>query len=60
MGKNSGQAMGAIGRDDLLYFDPDQLVIVDDPKHPLFAMIGVFFIFTSANDNGPRRPGHLR
>jgi ParB family chromosome partitioning protein len=36
MGNNSGKALGAIGRDDLLYFDPGQLLIVEDPKHPLF------------------------
>jgi ParB family chromosome partitioning protein len=36
MSTNSGKALGAIGRDDLLYFDPGQLLIVDDPKHPLF------------------------
>jgi len=36
MAKNSIEAYGAKGKSNVLYFDPDDLVIVDDPKHPLY------------------------
>lgn len=36
MSKNSVEAYGASGRTNLLLFDPDDLVMVDDPKHPLY------------------------
>jgi ParB family transcriptional regulator, chromosome partitioning protein len=36
MAKNSKDAYGAVGTTSLLSFDPDTLVIVTDPKHPLF------------------------
>lgn len=35
-GKNQVQATGSKGRQDLLRFDPEDLVIVDDPKNPLY------------------------
>jgi len=34
--KNSRDAYGALGESKLLHFDPGDLVIVDDPKHPLY------------------------
>jgi ParB family chromosome partitioning protein len=36
MAKNSRDAYGALGESKLLHFDPGDLVIVDDPKHPLY------------------------
>jgi ParB family chromosome partitioning protein len=36
MGSDSKKAYNALGRDELLLFDPETLVIVTDPKHPLF------------------------
>lgn len=36
MGSDAKRAFGAVGRDDLLYFDPEDLVIVTDPAHPLY------------------------
>jgi len=34
--KNSKDVYGAKGKTNVLMFDPDDLVIVDDPAHPLF------------------------
>lgn len=34
--KSSKDALGAVGKTDALQFDPDDLVIVTDPKHPLY------------------------
>ncbi len=36
MGSNSAKAFGAQGRDDLLRFDPNELTLVTDKKHPLY------------------------
>ena len=36
MGSESKKAFGAIGRDELLLFSPDDLVIVNDKDHPLY------------------------
>lgn len=36
MGSDAKQNYGAIGRSDLLYFDPDDLVLVTDKSHPLY------------------------
>ncbi len=36
MGSDSKKAYNALGRDELLLFDPETLVIVIDPQHPLF------------------------
>jgi len=36
MGSDSKKAYNALGRDELLLFDPESLVIVTDPLHPLF------------------------
>jgi hypothetical protein len=42
-----------------LRLGPPMIYGVDEVRLDMFAMIGVFFASTSANDNGPRRPGHL-
>lgn len=36
MGKSSKQASGAIGQGNLLFFAPEQLVVVKDKNHPLY------------------------
>lgn len=36
MGSDAKKAYGAIGRDDLLYFDPEEILIVTDKDHALF------------------------
>lgn len=36
MGTNTVTAFGALGRDDVLFFLPEQLTVVKDPKHPLY------------------------
>lgn len=36
MAKNSIQAYGAEGKSNVLFFDPDKLTLVTDPKHPLY------------------------
>ncbi|RQT38370.1 ParB/RepB/Spo0J family partition protein [Burkholderia contaminans] len=36
MAKNSIDAYGAAGKSNVLFFDPDTLTLVVDPKHPLF------------------------
>jgi ParB family chromosome partitioning protein len=36
MAKNSIDAYGASGKSNVLFFDPESLVIVTDPKHPLY------------------------
>ncbi|MCM2543888.1 hypothetical protein ACVCII_24110 [Burkholderia glumae] len=36
MAKNSVDAYGAVGKSNVLFFDPEDLVIVTDPNHALF------------------------
>lgn len=36
MGSDVKKAYGAAGRDELLWFRPEDLVVVTDPKHPLY------------------------
>ena len=36
MGRNQAEALGAEGRKDAFPFDPDKLVLVEDPAHPLY------------------------
>jgi ParB family chromosome partitioning protein len=36
MAKNSIEAYGAEGKSNVLYFDPDKLTLVTDPKHALY------------------------
>lgn len=36
MGKNSIDVYGAEGKSNALFFDPEKLVLVTDPKHPLY------------------------
>src|SRR6185437_7958758 len=36
MAKNSIEAYGASGKSNVLFFEPEKLVIVTDEKHPLF------------------------
>lgn len=36
MGSDAKKAFGAVGRDDLLYFDPEDLVIATDKGHSLY------------------------
>lgn len=36
MAKNSIEAYGAEGKSNVLFFDPDKLTLVTDPKHPLY------------------------
>lgn len=36
MGSDTKRAYGATGRDDLLFFDPEDLIIVTDKDHPLY------------------------
>jgi len=36
MGSDSKKSTGADGRSDLLMFDPEKLIIVHDPTHPLY------------------------
>jgi ParB family transcriptional regulator, chromosome partitioning protein len=36
MAKNSKDAYGAVGESKVLHFDPGDLLVVDDPKHPLY------------------------
>lgn len=36
MGSDAKKSLGAEGRGDLLFFDPDTLVLVEDPSHPLY------------------------
>lgn len=36
MAKNSIDAYGAKGKSNVLAFDPDDLVLIEDPKHPMY------------------------
>lgn len=37
MGKNQCESLGALNRQDVFFFDPEALTIIqDDPKHPLY------------------------
>ena len=36
MAKNSTAVYGAVGKSNVLFFEPEALTIIDDPKHPLY------------------------
>jgi ParB family chromosome partitioning protein len=36
MGSDTKKTYGAVGRSDLLHFDPEDLLVVTDKDHPLF------------------------